>query len=115
MNSNFKIQLLSKNSRPISHVSSKKLDRSALKSLAASLAILTISSNAFAVTPVDLKDDRKAKSTGYDLIYEARDIELPQNVRDGLTQARGSVSDTEKRVLESIRRLYQTVLPSIEK
>merc|ERR1719281_1436529 len=115
MNSNFKTQLPSKNSRPISHVHSKKLDRSALKSLAASLAILTISSNAFAVTPVDLKDDRKAKSTGYDLIYEARDLDLPQGVRDGLTQARSSANDTKKRVAESKTRITKEVLPYIEK
>merc|ERR1711924_30406 len=71
--------------------------------------------SASAVTPVDLKDDRKAKSIGYDLIYEARDLDLPQNVRDGLTQARSSVDDTKKRVSESKTRITKEVLPYIEK
>merc|ERR1719436_1616660 len=60
---------------------------------------------AFAVTPVDLKDDRKAKATGFDITYEARDLDLPQNIRDGLTQARTSSADTKKRVSESVKRL----------
>merc|ERR1712228_955406 len=60
---------------------------------------------AFAVTPVDLKDDRKAKATGFDITYEARDLDLPQNVRDGMTQARSSVADTKKRVVESSKRI----------
>jgi photosystem II oxygen-evolving enhancer protein 3 len=81
----------------------------------ASLATIAISLNAVAVTPVDLKDDRKAKSTGFDLIYEARDLDLPQNVRDGLTQARGSIDDTKKRVAESRKRITQEVLPYIKK
>merc|ERR1712151_1282070 len=60
---------------------------------------------ALAVTPVDLKDDRKAKATGFDITYEARDLDLPQNVRDGMTQARTSAADTKKRVAESVKRL----------
>merc|ERR1719456_1320681 len=84
-------------------------------SLATALIALTASSSSFAVTPIDLKDDRKAKSGGFDLIYEARDLELPQNVRDGLTQARSSVSYTKKRVEESKKRIIQAVLPSIKK
>merc|ERR550514_1773631 len=83
--------------------------------LACSLAVLTISSHSLALTPIDLKDDRKAKSTGFDLIYEARDLDLPQNVRDGLTQARSSVDDTKKRVAESKKRITQEVLPYIKK
>merc|ERR1719160_1322999 len=66
-------------------------------------------------TNVDLKDDRQAKFNGYDLIYEARDLDLPQNVRDGLTQARSSVDDTKKRVSESKNRITQEVLPYIKK
>merc|ERR1712224_552355 len=68
-----------------------------------------------AVTSVQLKDDRNAKSLGFDLIYEARDLDLPQNVRDGLTQARSSIEDTKSRVIESKKRLTQEVLPYIEK
>jgi len=60
---------------------------------------------AVAVTPVDLKDDRAAKAKGYDIIYEARDLDLPQNIRDGMTQARASTADAKKRVAESIKRL----------
>merc|ERR1712124_173449 len=56
------------------------------------------------LSPIDLKDDRLAKSTGYDLIYEARDLDL-QNIRDGLTQARSSLSDTKSRIAESKQRL----------
>merc|ERR1719213_131096 len=70
---------------------------------------------AYALSPVDLKDDRKAKSTGFDLIYEARDLDLPQNVRDGMTQARGSLDDTKKRVAESKKRIVQEALPYVKK
>jgi hypothetical protein len=49
-------------------------------------AALLAAPKAQAVTPVDLFDDRKARNTGFDLIYEARDLDLPQSVRDGLTQ-----------------------------
>merc|ERR1712178_622860 len=83
--------------------------------LAAGLAAFSLSCSVSAVTPVDLKDDRKGKSVGFDLIYEARDLDLPQNVRDGLTQARSSVDDTKKRVSESKKRITQEVLPYIKK
>merc|ERR1711965_518547 len=83
--------------------------------LAAGLAAFYMSSVASAVTAVDLKDDRKAKSMGFDLIYEARDLDLPQSVRDGLTQARSSTNDTKKRVAESKTRITKEVLPYIEK
>merc|ERR1711959_316180 len=76
---------------------------------------LSISSSSIALSPVDVKDDRKAKSVGFDLIYEARDLDLPQNVRDGLTQARSSVDDTKRRVSESKKRITQEVLPYIKK
>lgn len=49
-------------------------------------AALLAANKAEAVTPVDLFDDRKARDRGFDIIYEARDLDLPQNVRDGLTQ-----------------------------
>merc|ERR1712046_518110 len=83
--------------------------------LAAGLITINASSVVEAVTPVDLKDDRKAKSMGYDIIYEARDLDLPQGVRDGLTQARSSITDTKKRVSESKSRITKEVLPYIEK
>ena len=37
---------------------------------------------------IDVFDDRKVHDTGYDIIYEARELELPQSVRDGLEQVR---------------------------
>merc|ERR1711988_1208846 len=83
--------------------------------IAAGLATINLLSTVSAVTPVDLKDDRKAKAMGLDLIYEARDLDLPQGVRDGLTQARSSVDDTKKRVEESKKRIKTEVLPFIEK
>merc|ERR1712118_490498 len=83
--------------------------------LVAGLTSEMVTKQSIAVTPVDLKDDRSAKSTGYDLIYEARDLDLPQNIRDGLTQARGSVDGTKKRVAESKKRITQEVLPYIKK
>merc|ERR1711959_32492 len=67
------------------------------------------------VTPVDLKDDRLAKASGFDLIYEARDLDLPQNIRDGLTQSRGSLTETKNRVSESKLRFAVEVLPSLKK
>merc|ERR1712124_11365 len=81
----------------------------------AGLFTINMLTTAIAVTPIDLKDDRKAKSMGYDLIYEARDLDLPQNVRDGLTQARSSANDTKKRVASPKTRITKEVLPYIEK
>merc|ERR1719281_2264001 len=98
-----------------SHVDKISVRASVDRHAVASLIALTALSEAVAVTPVDLKDDRKAKSTGYELIYEARDLDLPQNVRDGLTQARSSIEDTKKRVAESKKRITQEVLPYIKK
>ena len=37
---------------------------------------------------IDLIDDRKVRDRGFDLIYEARDVDLPQAQRDGFTQVR---------------------------
>merc|ERR1719171_1067980 len=91
------------------------VNRRALATLIAGFAAVISSPKTVALTPVDLKDDRKAKSTGFDVIYEARDLDLPQNVRDGLTQARSSVDDTKKRLAESKKRITQEVLPLIKK
>merc|ERR1719389_719009 len=79
------------------------------------LSVVMSCANALALSPVDLKDDRKAKSLGFDLIYEARDLDLPQNIRDGISQARSSVEDTKKRVAESEKRITQEVFPLIKK
>merc|ERR1712130_972401 len=104
-------------SKPVSLPTQISLrDRTMLAtSLVTGLAYFTVSYNTLALSPIDLKDDRKAKSNGFDLIYEARDLDLPQNVRDGLTQARSSTGDTKKRVAESKTRITKEVLPYIEK
>merc|ERR1712023_279586 len=83
--------------------------------LVAGLTSEMVTKQSIAVTPVDLKDDRSAKSTGFDLIYEARDLDLPQNVRDGLTQARTSVDDTKKRVVESKSESLEKFCPTLKR
>ena len=50
---------------------------------------------------VDIQDDRKVRDKGFDLIYEARELELPQSVRDGLAQVR-SIPCTHSHCLDSI-------------
>lgn len=58
-----------------------------LGGLLAGLAVLGGSQRAFAI---DLEDERnKSRMAGYDLIYEARELELPQEIRDGLKQVSG--------------------------
>ena len=66
-------------------------------------------------TPVDLFDKRKVKETGFDLIYEAREDDLPQATRDGLTQARSDLKATVARVKVSESRLDGDLEPAIKK
>merc|ERR1711879_440846 len=73
------------------------------------------SKNAFAVTGVDVKDDRGAVKKGFDIIYEARELDLPQNQRDGLSQFKESVGDTKKRLTESSTRIKTSVLEFVNK
>lgn len=54
---------------------------------------------------MDLIDDRKARAKGFDIIYEARDLDLPQGVRDGLEQARSDITVTKARIAESKKRI----------
>ncbi|EIE25851.1 photosystem II oxygen evolving complex protein PsbQ [Coccomyxa subellipsoidea C-169] len=61
---------------------------------------LTASANA-----IDIQDERKVRERGFDLIYEARELDLPQAVRDGLVQARASIPETKKRIQESEKRI----------
>lgn len=75
-----------------SHYTFTALPAQVLAGFVAAGAALLAAPKAQAVTPVDLFDDRKARDTGFDIIYEARDLDLPQNVRDGLTQVRLVVS-----------------------
>lgn len=85
--------------------------RAVLGAMMAGVAALTASS----ATAMDLIDDRKARAKGFDIIYEARDLDLPQSVRDGLTQARSDVSATKKRISESQRRIEADLEPFIQK
>eukprot|EP00798_Chlamydomonas_sp_ICE-L_P013055 gene13055-3659_t len=89
--------------------------RSVLSGFLAGAAALTAAGSASALSPVDIFDDRAVREKGFDLIYEARELGLPQNTRDGLTQARGSIEDTRARVAESTKRILTAVKPSIEK
>lgn len=82
--------------------------------VAAGAALLS-ASQAQAVTPVDLFDDRKVRNNGFDIIYEARDLDLDQATRDGLTQARTDLDATKKRIKESEARIDSLVEPSIQK
>merc|ERR1712217_185454 len=95
--------------------STNKFQNKVSSSLAVGLTTLFINSHALALTPVDLKDDRKAKSAGFDIIYEARDLDLPQNVREGFTQARSSLDETKNRLVELKKCIADEALPFIKK
>ncbi|KAJ9530011.1 hypothetical protein QJQ45_023292, partial [Haematococcus lacustris] len=66
-------------------------------------------------TPVDLFDDRVVREKGFDIIYEARDLDLPQSQRDGFTQARKALDETKERVRLSEARIDADLQPFIEK
>lgn len=68
-----------------------------------------------AANAVDIIDDRQAKAKGFDIIYEARDLDLPQAQRDGLLQARSDVELTKKRIAESKARIAGKLSGDIEK
>ncbi|GAB4823666.1 hypothetical protein N2152v2_010712 [Parachlorella kessleri] len=53
----------------------------------------------------DIIDDRKAIEKGFNWTYEARDTDLPQNVRDGLTQARADLEGLKKRIAVSEKKI----------
>jgi len=89
--------------------------RAVLSGFLATVALTAAKGASAAATPVDLFDDRKAKATGFDIIYEARDLELPQSVRDGFTQARSSIEGTLKRVKESEKRIDNELEPLVQK
>jgi len=98
-----------------STVSQKQGRREMMNGLAGVFAGAVIPKAAFAVTPVDIKDDRKAIAKGFDIIYEARDLDIDQRIRDGMTQSRENTDFTKKRIAESVKRISTDVLPSIEK
>ena len=54
---------------------------------------------------IDLIDDRKVRDRGFDIIYEARDVDLPQAQRDGFTQV-------GRRGLQVPHQLYKHKAPS---
>lgn len=54
---------------------------------------------------VDIIDGTKLRQQGFDIIYEARDLDLPQATRDGISQFRGSLNDTKERFTEASRRI----------
>lgn len=64
---------------------------------------------------VDILDATKVRDAGFDIIYEARDLDLPQSVRDGLDQFRQSADATKKRISESQKRLEGPVGDFINK
>ena len=58
-----------------------------------------------AARALDLYDDRKAREKGFDIIYEARDLDLPQAQRDGLSQIKGNAAAARARLAESEKRI----------
>lgn len=52
---------------------------------------------------------------GFDIIYEARDLDLPQNVRDGFTQIRTDLATAKARIAESEKRIDTTVAAFVDK
>lgn len=89
--------------------------RAVLSGLFAGAAAVLTASSAQAVTPVDLIDDRAAITKGFDIIYEARDLDLSQAQRDGLVEARSSLENTKARVAEASRRIKSVVAKDIQK
>jgi photosystem II oxygen-evolving enhancer protein 3 len=69
---------------------------------------------ASAETGINVYDDRKVREKGFDNIYEARDDALPQNTRNGNTQARASIENTKARIQESKKRIT-TMMPQLIK
>ncbi len=49
------------------------------------------------------------------VIYEARDLDLPQNVRDGLTQGRADLAATKARVKASESRIDSELEPFVKR
>lgn len=86
--------------------------RAVLGGLVAGVAGLLATGNANAI---DLFDDRKAREKGFDIIYEARDLDLPQAQRDGLTQARSSIPAAIARIKESESRIDGKLPGFVEK
>ena len=91
--------------------SAEESRRAVLGGLIAGVAART-ASNANAM---DIIDDRKARSKGFDIIYEARDLDLPQGVRDGMDQIKADPVLAKQRIVESQRRIESELEPFIQK
>ncbi|KAG1667460.1 hypothetical protein FOA52_012215 [Chlamydomonas sp. UWO 241] len=89
--------------------------RAVLGGFMASAALVSSKAAFAAATPVDIIDDRKVLATGFDLIYEARDLDLSQAERDGMTQSRNDLEATKKRIKEAERRIDSSLDEPISK
>ena len=74
-----------------------------------------ISLTALKANAVELEDDRAVRQKGFDLIYEARDLDLDQATRDGLSQYRKNIDSTKARVKEAERIVDTKLEPLIKK
>ncbi|KAL3144417.1 hypothetical protein ABBQ32_004165 [Trebouxia sp. C0010 RCD-2024] len=86
--------------------------RQVLSGLVASVVSLTALK---AGAAVDLQDERQVRQRGFDLIYEARDLDLDQSTRDGLTQYRKNIDSTKARVKEAENIIDNKLEPFIKK
>jgi photosystem II oxygen-evolving enhancer protein 3 len=86
--------------------------RAVLGALGAAAAALAA---APARAAVDLIDQRDARARGFDIIYDARDIDKPQAFRDGISEFRGDLAKTRARLAESERRLDVSVDGFVQK
>ncbi|DBB05851.1 hypothetical protein WJX82_007945 [Trebouxia sp. C0006] len=74
-----------------------------------------VSLTALKAGAVDLQDERDVRQRGFDIIYEARDLDLDQSTRDGLTQYRKNIDSTKARIKEAERILDNNLDPLIQK
>jgi len=90
---------------------SQETRRQVLSGLVAGVVSLT----ALKAGAVDLQDERDVRQRGFDLIYEARDLDLDQSTRDGLTQYRKNIDSTKARIKEAEQILDTKLDPLIQK
>ena len=95
----------------VARATSEESRRAVLGGMLAGIAAIS----AAPANAMDIIDDRKAKEKGFDIIYEARDLDLPQGVRDGLSQARSDIGLTKKRIAESKARIEGKLTNDIAK
>lgn len=74
-----------------------------------------VSLTALKAGAVDLQDERQVRQRGFDLIYEARDLDLDQSTRDGLTQYRKNIDSTKARVKEAENIIDNKLEPLVKK